>query len=51
MDFPPEPSGPPLDLSKEELFELAKNSFQYSFLDELTKEKYISEVVSFYSKN
>ena len=40
-----------LDLSKEELFELAKNSFQYSFLDELTKEKYISEVVSFYSKN
>ena len=40
-----------LDLSKEDLFELAKNSFQYSFLDELTKEKYISEVVSFYSKN
>ena len=40
-----------LDLSKEDLFELAKNSFQYSFLDELTKEKYLSEVVSFYSKN
>ena len=40
-----------LGLSKEDLFEFAKNSFQYSLLDGPTKEKYISELVSFYSKN
>ncbi len=33
-----------LNLSKQNLLELAKNSFQYSFLDEKTKKKYIDEL-------
>jgi len=40
-----------LDLSKKDLYELAKNSFNYSFLDNKTKEKHIKELENFYSKN
>ena len=40
-----------LNLSKEDLYKLAKNSFQYSFLDNATKDKYISELETFYQKN
>ncbi len=40
-----------LDLSKEDLYLLAKNSFQYSFLDQVTKNKYIDELEHYYNKN
>ena len=40
-----------LDLSKADLYEFAKNSFQYSLLDEGLKEKYLGELEMFYSKN
>ncbi len=40
-----------LDLTKEDLYQLAKNSFQYSFLDNKTKDKYITELNNYYSKN
>jgi adenosine deaminase len=40
-----------LDLSKEDLYLLAKNSFQYSFLDQATKNKYIDELEHYYNKN
>ena len=40
-----------LDLSKEDLYQLAKNSFQYSFLDEQTKRKYLLELETYYKNN
>ncbi len=40
-----------LDLSKEDIYTLAKNSFQYSFLDEKTKQKYITELETYYQNN
>ncbi len=40
-----------LDLTKEELYELAKNSFTYSLLEEATKQKYLEELEDFYKKN
>jgi len=40
-----------LDLTKENLYNLAKNSFQYSFLDNETKEKYLNELEEYYLKN
>jgi adenosine deaminase len=40
-----------LNLSKTELYELAKNSFQYSFLDDETKGKYIQELNTYFKKN
>ncbi|WP_231374016.1 adenosine deaminase [Aureivirga marina] len=40
-----------LDLTKEDLYKLAKNSFKYSLLDEETKQKYIDELESFYKEN
>lgn len=40
-----------LNLTKEEIYTLAKNSFQYSFLDEDTKEKYLNELETYYQKN
>jgi len=40
-----------LNLPKEALYQLAKNSFEYSFLDKKTKEKYIQELDEFYTKN
>jgi len=40
-----------LDLTKKDIYELAKNSFEYSLLDEHTKLKYINELDSFYAKN
>lgn len=40
-----------LNLTKEEIYTLAKNSFQYSFLDEDTKEKYLNELETYYQIN
>lgn len=40
-----------LDLSKEDLFVLAKNSFSYSLLDEGTKKKYIAELEDYFEVN
>jgi len=37
-----------LDLTKKELYELAKNSFKYSLLDEKSKEQYIKELDTYY---
>jgi len=39
-----------LNLTQKELYELAKNSFQYSLLDTRSKELYILELDNFYSK-
>jgi len=39
-----------LNLSKTELYELAKNSFQYSFLDDESKAKYIKELDTYFKK-
>lgn len=36
-----------LDLSKEEIIELVKNSFQYSFAEEIQKEEYLTKVADF----
>lgn len=36
-----------LDLTKEDICELAKNSFQYSLLDKKTKDSYLKEVESY----
>lgn len=38
-----------LDLDKATLYELAKNSFQYAFIDEATKSKYIKELDAYYA--
>ena len=40
-----------LNLTKKDIYELAKNSFEYSLLDENTKSKYIKELDAFYAKN
>jgi len=40
-----------LDLSKEDLYELAKNSFQYSLLNENIKQEYLQELRTFYEEN
>jgi len=40
-----------LDLSKAEVYQLARNSFQYSLLPQNQKEKYIAELDGFYQKN
>jgi adenosine deaminase len=40
-----------LNLSKTELYELAKNSFQYSFLNDEVKGKYIQELNTYFKKN
>ena len=40
-----------LDLTKADLYEFAKNSFQYSLLDEDLKEKYLGELEVFYNNN
>ena len=40
-----------LDLTKKELYELAKNSFQYSLLDEESKEMHIKELDNYYKNN
>lgn len=37
-----------LNLTKEDLYQLAKNSFQYSFLEEELKAKYITELDNYY---
>tara|TARA_B100000809_G_scaffold263627_1_gene317344 strand:- start:25784 stop:26794 length:1011 start_codon:yes stop_codon:yes gene_type:complete len=40
-----------LELSKKDLFELCKNSFEYSLLDEEAKSKNITELKSYYKTN
>lgn len=40
-----------LDLSKEDIYTLAKNSFQYSLLDNSSKQNYLTELEIFYNKN
>jgi len=40
-----------LDLSKQELYELAKNSFQYSLLDKDTKQYFLEELERYYLNN
>ncbi len=40
-----------LNLSKKELYELAKNSFQYSLLENNLKNDYLSELEIYYHKN
>ena len=40
-----------LNLSKEDLYQLAKNSFQYALIDESTKQEYLKELCNFYDKN
>jgi len=40
-----------LNLSKTELYELAKNSFQYSFLEESAKEKHLKELATYFEEN
>lgn len=40
-----------LDLSKEDLYVLARNSFQYSLLENSRKEKLISELDTYYKEN
>ncbi len=40
-----------LKLTKQDLYELAKNSFQYSLLDEVTKQQYLDELKIYYRSN
>jgi len=40
-----------LELTKQDLYELAKNSFQYSLLDQKTKQQYLEELDGYYQKN
>ncbi|NQV38236.1 MAG: adenosine deaminase [Candidatus Marinimicrobia bacterium] len=40
-----------LDLSKDDIYELAKNSFEASFLDEKTKKGFIEKVDEYYQNN
>lgn len=40
-----------LNLTKKDIYELAKNSFEYALLDEKTKLKYLNELDAFYAKN
>jgi len=40
-----------LNLTKEDLYQLAKNSFQYSFLPDANKDKYIAELDAYYLAN
>ena len=40
-----------LNLSKSDLYQLAKNSFQYSLLDETSKQFYLNELEVYYNNN
>jgi len=40
-----------LNLTKKDLYELAKNSFQYSLLDAASKNQYLEELDNYFSKN
>jgi len=40
-----------LNLTKYELYQLAKNSFKYSFLNDEDKQAYLTELETYYSKN
>lgn len=40
-----------LNLTKEDLYKIAKNSFEYSFIDEEIKAKYISKLNTYYNEN
>ena len=37
-----------INLTKEDLYKLAKNSFQYSLLDDAIKQKYLAELTDYY---
>jgi len=40
-----------LDLSKKDIYELAKNSFQYALIDDNSKQKYIEELNEYYNNS
>ncbi len=40
-----------LDLSKQDIYELARNSFEYALIEDDTKNKYLNELEGFYKKN
>lgn len=40
-----------LQLSKQDIYELAKNSFEYALISDDLKEKYVSELENYYLKN
>jgi len=40
-----------LDLTKKDIYELAKNSFEYSLASDDLKETYLSELERYYLKN
>jgi adenosine deaminase len=40
-----------LNLTKDDLYQLAKNSFKYSFLDQVTKQLYLDELETYYINN
>lgn len=40
-----------LNLSKKDIYELAKNSFEYALIDKESKHKYLAELATFYEKN
>ena len=40
-----------LHLTKKDIYELAKNSFEYALLDKKTKLNYLNELDAFYAKN
>ncbi|MBL4724934.1 MAG: adenosine deaminase, partial [Lutibacter sp.] len=40
-----------LNLTKSELFQLAKNSFKYSFLNDPKKQQYLNELEVYYNNN
>ena len=40
-----------LNLTKEDLYELAKNSFEYALIRQADKEHYLKELNNFYSAN
>jgi adenosine deaminase len=40
-----------LNLNKDDIYTLAKNSFKYSFLDEETKKNYLNELETYYLNN
>ena len=40
-----------LKLSKKDIYELAKNSFEYALIVDELKEKYLAELESYYLKN
>jgi len=40
-----------LNLTKKELYEIAKNSFEYALIDDNTKQRYLEELIDYYRDN